>query len=319
MSTNVWRWTVDGGTGDMYVRYGGIKDKDGDLGNPGQILSSTGTQINWIDSGTAANVTTSDTAPTSPSNGDLWWDSSVGNLKIRYEDGDSNQWVDATSQLGAAGSGGLQNIVEDTTPELGGTLDMGNNIIVANGGGITNTSIGQNYGYFPSEFGHYGGTTTNGWTFQNTGVAVCRADGPNSNGTSINALQIGNFNNLSCLTITGDGALTTNNTISDAGGNVRSLPVNTQAAAYTIQTLDTGKMVKASGNITVSSANQLSEGDIVTIYNATASDISIERSSVDMYLVGDSTSQNRTLAQKGIATLVCVGTNEYVLMGGGIT
>ena len=104
-----------------------------------------------------------------------------------------------------------------------------------------------------------------------------------------------------------------------AWDNVRSLPVNTQAAAYTIQASDTGKMVKASGTITVSSANQLSEGDIVTIYNSTASDISIERSSVDMYLVGDSTSQNRTLAQKGIATLVCVGTNEYVVMGGGIT
>ena len=319
MSTNVWRWTVDGGTGDMYVRYGGIKDKDGDLGNPGQILSSTGTQINWIDSGTAANVTTSDTAPTSPSNGDLWWDSSVGNLKIRYEDGDSNQWVDATSQLGAAGSGGLQNIVEDTTPELGGTLDMGNNIIVANGGGITNTSIGQNYGYFPSEFGHYGGTTTNGWTFQNTGVGVCRADGPNSNGTSINALQIGNFNNLSCLTITGDGALTTNNTISDAGGNVRSLPVSTHAASYTIQLSDTGTMVKASADVIISSANVLSEGMVVTIYNNSAGNINLTRSGTDLYLVGDNTNQDRVLLTRGIATLVCVGTNEYVVMGGGIT
>ena len=38
-----------------------------------------------------------------------------------------------------------------------------------------------------------------------------------------------------------------------------------------------------------------------------------------MYLVGDSTSANRALDQKGIATLVCVGTNEYVLMGGGIS
>ena len=232
---------------------------------------------------------------------------------------DGTSWTGGVLSSYTVVGDGLNNIVEDTTPELGGTLDMGNNIIVANGGGITNTSIGQNYGYFPSEFGHYGGTTTNGWTFQNTGVGVCRADGPNSNGTSINALQIGNFNNLSCLTITGDGALTTNNTISDAGGNVRSLPVNTQAAAYTIQTSDTGKMVKANGNITVSSANQLSEGDIVTIYNATASQISISRAGVDMYLVGDSTSAARALDQKGIATLVCVGTNEYVLMGGGIT
>ena len=38
-----------------------------------------------------------------------------------------------------------------------------------------------------------------------------------------------------------------------------------------------------------------------------------------MYLVGDSTNQDRVLAQKGIATIVCVGSNEYVVMGGGIT
>ena len=124
ISTNIWRWSVDGSTGDMYVRYGGIKDKDGDLGSPGQILSSTGTQINWIDSGTAANVTTSDTAPTSPSNGDLWWDSTSGNLKIRYEDGDSNQWVDATSTLGAAGSSGANVTISLTAPTTPNSGDL---------------------------------------------------------------------------------------------------------------------------------------------------------------------------------------------------
>lgn len=229
-------------------------------------------------------------------------------------------WISGVVSSYTVDSGNsLQNIVEDTTPELGGTLNMGTNIIQANGGGITNTSIGSSYGYFPTEFGHYGGTTTLGWTFQNSGVAVCRADGPNSDGTSINALQIGNFSNLSCLTITGDGAITTNNTISDAGGNVRSLPVNTQANAYTIEISDTGKMIKASGDVTISSANELSEGDVVTIYNATAGNISIARSSTNMYLVGDSASSDRVLATKGVATLMCVGSNEYVIMGGGIT
>ena len=93
---------------------------------------------------------------------------------------DGTSWTGGVLSSYTVVGDGLQNIVEDTTPELGGTLNMGNNIIQANGGGITNTSIGQNYGYFPSEFGHYGGTTTLGWTFQNTGVAVCRAVGPNS-------------------------------------------------------------------------------------------------------------------------------------------
>ena len=37
------------------------------------------------------------TVPSSPNAGDLWWDSDSGELKIYYNDGDSAQWVDATS------------------------------------------------------------------------------------------------------------------------------------------------------------------------------------------------------------------------------
>jgi len=36
---------------------GGVKDKDGQLGNPGQVLSSTGTQVDWIDSAGASSET----------------------------------------------------------------------------------------------------------------------------------------------------------------------------------------------------------------------------------------------------------------------
>ncbi len=42
-----------------------------------------------------ATVTTDDTAPSSPSDGDLWWKSDEGRLKVYYADGSSDQWVDA--------------------------------------------------------------------------------------------------------------------------------------------------------------------------------------------------------------------------------
>ena len=45
------------------------------------------------------NVTISDTAPGSPSAGDLWWESDKGRLKIYYNDTDSFQWVDASPPL----------------------------------------------------------------------------------------------------------------------------------------------------------------------------------------------------------------------------
>ena len=59
------------------------------------------------------NVTVSDTAPSSPSAGDLWYKSDEGRLKIYYNDGDSSQWVD-TSPIGSGGgSGGSATVTTD--------------------------------------------------------------------------------------------------------------------------------------------------------------------------------------------------------------
>lgn len=44
-----------------------------------------------------SSVTIGENAPGSPDAGDMWWDSSddQGRLKVYYNDGDSSQWVDA--------------------------------------------------------------------------------------------------------------------------------------------------------------------------------------------------------------------------------
>lgn len=47
--------------------------------------------------GGGSSVTVSETAPLSPSSGDLWWDSAAGQLLIYYSDSDSSQWVEANS------------------------------------------------------------------------------------------------------------------------------------------------------------------------------------------------------------------------------
>ena len=43
-------------TNDGVRIYGGLQDKDGQLGNSGQVLSSTGSQLNWIDVSSGGNV-----------------------------------------------------------------------------------------------------------------------------------------------------------------------------------------------------------------------------------------------------------------------
>ena len=65
-----------------------------------------------------ANVTISETAPSSPSAGDLWWDSSKATPYIYYTDSDSSQWVlfsplnegptGPTGSIGPAGPTGPQ-------------------------------------------------------------------------------------------------------------------------------------------------------------------------------------------------------------------
>ena len=105
---------------------GGIVDKDGNLGTAGQVLSSTGTELEWVNQtggGGGANVTISDTIPAgTPSAGDLWWESDTGRLKVYYTDVDSSQWVDtsppladpnALSQTTTNGTNGI-NITSDT-------------------------------------------------------------------------------------------------------------------------------------------------------------------------------------------------------------
>jgi len=51
-------------------------------------------------SSAAQGVEVSETAPESPSEGDLWWDSTDGNLYIYYNDSDSGQWTTASTVFG---------------------------------------------------------------------------------------------------------------------------------------------------------------------------------------------------------------------------
>ena len=56
--------------------------------------------------GGGASVTTDDSAPGSPSDGDLWYDTDDGGMFVYYEDADSSQWVEVIGSQGAAGAAG---------------------------------------------------------------------------------------------------------------------------------------------------------------------------------------------------------------------
>tara|TARA_Y100000592_G_scaffold99960_1_gene177949 strand:+ start:1119 stop:3728 length:2610 start_codon:yes stop_codon:yes gene_type:complete len=97
----------------------GLTGVGGQLGiqSAGTVISNNATTLNFIGAGNTfsvngntvdisiaggggggggggANVSISQNPPGSPSSGDLWWDSDIGELYIYYADGDSNQWVE---------------------------------------------------------------------------------------------------------------------------------------------------------------------------------------------------------------------------------
>jgi hypothetical protein len=116
------------------------------------------------------------------------------------------------------------------------------------------------------------------------------------------------------------GAIISSGAISDSKGNIRTVPPNAQTSAYTLVIGDVGKFIDiTTGGVTVPQ-NIFSAGDVVTIYNDSSSDQTItEGTGVTLRLAGTATDGNRTLAQRGVATILCVASNEFVINGGGLT
>ncbi|QDP58916.1 MAG: hypothetical protein Unbinned2819contig1003_2 [Prokaryotic dsDNA virus sp.] len=93
-------------------------------GSANQVLKTDGSgQLSFVaqsGGGGGASVSISDSAPSSPSSGDLWWDSSQAILFIYYADGSSAQWVKANP----SGSGGADIAVQETAPSNPSTGDL---------------------------------------------------------------------------------------------------------------------------------------------------------------------------------------------------
>ena len=100
------------------------------------VYYNDGTANQWVQnnptgsggsSGGGASVTASDTAPTSPSAGDLWFKSDTGALYVYYTDADSSQWVGISGPAGADGADGSDGSAQSYAnlaafPSSGNTL-----------------------------------------------------------------------------------------------------------------------------------------------------------------------------------------------------
>ena len=147
--------------------------------------------------------------------------------------------------------------------------------------------------------------------------------GKTSNATYIQANPDGDVklyhNNSSKLATTSTG-ITVTGTVSDTIGDVRKLGMNAQSGNYTLVASDSGKFIRRTGgNITIN-PSVFSTGDMVTILNDDGSSMTIiQGSSFSLINTADASTGNRTVAQRGLATILFNAQNQAYISGSGIT
>ena len=108
-------WTFDGTAWNL------TSSKVGYTGSAGGGGGYTGS-VGYTGSAGASVITTDTSAPNSPVDGTLWWNSTEGTLKVYYDDGNSQQWVDASvAAIGYTGSIGYNSSVVGYTGSTGYT------------------------------------------------------------------------------------------------------------------------------------------------------------------------------------------------------
>ena len=122
--------------------------------------------------------------------------------------------------------------------------------------------------------------------------------------------------------------ITASATIQDQQGNVRALEVTTDSTtSVTIASGSSGKYFRLTGAATTTiniNAGNFSAGDIITLHNATASDMTVDfdaNFSDTVYIAGDGTDKNNstiTLEAYGLATCTAF-TNSGMIVAGNVS
>jgi len=209
-----------------------------------------------------------------------------------------------TSVTGATVVGTVRVSGTIVTGDTAGFTTVTGNTVTGNTGLFTNLTGGT--GIFTNTLS---GATITGNTVQATTVTGSTAGFTTVTGTTVTGAT-GSF-----TTVTGQS-------VNDSIGNVRDIPQNSQTTSYTLVAGDAGKHVFTTAGVTVPSG-VFTVGEAVSIYNNTTGDLTITQgSNVTLRQAGASGTGDRTLAQRGLATVLCVsGANgtEFVIGGAGLS
>jgi len=258
---------------------------------------------------------------------------------ITYEDVtnvDSVGLVTARSGLRVVGGGltvtgvstffNTLNLANGSTNVLSLDADNSQNSVISHSGAGSFTVKTNNANDILIWADHVNGDIT---LRRGTGVGVVNVLTTSSTGISVTGTVTatggveGNINATSAAGISTVGILTAYGGVSDAIGPVRRLGITAHnAGTLTLDTSHAGNLIREqtnSANITIPQ-NVFTPGDMITIFNVSGGDNTITQGTgVTLYNTGDGATGNRTLAAKGVCTLACTSTNEFIISGSGLS
>jgi hypothetical protein len=238
----------------------------------------------------------------------------------------------ASSPTALVFSNGAKSKGKNQVIKLTGNITGNVDVTIPNG--ILKTYIVDNgtTGAYTVTLKYVSGGSSVTWSATDKGTKLVYADGTNvlegissmgdlvAGDVTANDLTISNIiisASTTANTISASGYITTSaGDISDQIGEIRSVPINSQTSAYTLIATDHGKFISTNSAITVP-PSVFTAGQTVTIYNDSASSFAITKGAgVTMYWVQTGADADRTLSTRGVATILCVATNVFVITGG---
>lgn len=127
-------------------------------------------------------------------------------------------------------------------------------------------------------------------------------------------------NNSKKIETTSSG-VTVTGTVTDSIGPLRRVGITAVSATGNLSANDAGKLLRSTGTITLTiPSGTFTAGDMISVFNVGTGTITIAQgSSTTLYNSADASTGNRTLAAKGLATIACTASNEFIISGSQLT
>ena len=219
--------------------------------------------------------------------------SGVGDLAVSQ----STQGQSATLFLGKGGSSKVFSVDESGNLKIGSNLDSAS---------TTNITLGTT-----------GSAEFDGKVDVNNELHVHRASTTASNALLALHSDIGGTKTRKS-TIRADGSAEFSGTVSDSIGPLRRLGIQGASGGFSLAADMAGKLIRSTGNgstLTIPQ-NVFSAGDMISVFNVSTGDNTIAQGTgATLYNTADGATGNRTLAAKGVCTIVCTSTNEFIISG----